>query len=145
MLRERLVELARHRSLRDPLSAACEETGLTPPQIHTLLWLGRDGALTMGDLARRVAVTEKTATGLVDRLERDGLALRTRDAADRRVVHVRLTARGAAQHRRIEAGVLDGMARFLGLLDAGDRRALFRIVDRLIARLGAERTDSARG
>jgi len=135
-LRERLIVLARDRSLRDPLSAACEVTGLSPAQIHTLLWLGRDGALAMGDLARRVRVTEKTATGLVDRLERDGLVHRERDVRDRRVVHVRLTARGTAHHRRIEAGLHEGMTRFLGLLEPADRRAVFRIVERLIARLG---------
>jgi hypothetical protein len=76
-----LVELMRRRSLRDPISATCAELELSAPQVHTLLAMGHEGPLTMGELARRVAVTEKTTTGLVDRLERDGLVQRLRDAA----------------------------------------------------------------
>jgi DNA-binding MarR family transcriptional regulator len=85
----------------------------------------------MGDLARRVGVSEKTTTGLIDRLERDGLVARERDARDRRVVHVRLTPRGATVHRRIDADLLQKLARLLDRLDAADRRDLFRIIGKL--------------
>ncbi len=135
-LRERLIVLARRRSLRDPVAASCEVLGLTAPQIHALLWLGHDGPLTMGELARRVAVTEKTVTGIVDRLERDGFLRRERDAADRRVVRARATGRGAAVSRDIEGGLHEKLVRVLALLDARDRRALLGILDRLAERLG---------
>ncbi|HET8541326.1 MAG TPA: MarR family transcriptional regulator [Anaeromyxobacter sp.] len=134
-LRERLLGLARRRSLRDPVAASCETLGLTAPQIHALLWLGHDGPLTMGELARRVAVTEKTVTGIVDRLERDGLVRRERDAEDRRVVRARATGRGEAVSRDIEEGVHGKLVRLLALLDARDRRALVGILERLLARL----------
>jgi DNA-binding MarR family transcriptional regulator len=126
-----LVELMRHRSLRDPISATCAELELSAPQVHTLLALGHEGPLPMGDLARRVAVTEKTITGLVDRLERDLLVQRLRDGADRRVVRVKLTARGARLARRLDAEVLEKLTRLMGLLDAADRRDLFRIISKL--------------
>jgi DNA-binding MarR family transcriptional regulator len=121
----------RHRSLRDPISATCAELELSAPQVHTLLALGHEGPLPMGDLARRVAVTEKTITGLVDRLERDMLVQRLRDGADRRVVRVKLTARGARLARRLDAEVLQKLTRLMGLLDADDRRDLFRIISKL--------------
>jgi len=126
-----VVALMRRRSLRDPISASCAERHLSAPQVHTLLALGHEGALPMGDLARRAGVTEKTATGLVDRLERDGLVQRARDAADRRVVHVNLTAAGAALARRMDGEILRALGRLLGRLDAADRRDLFRIITRL--------------
>ncbi len=126
-----LVELMRRRSLRDPIASTCGELELSAPQVHTLLALGHDGDLAMGDLARRVAVTEKTVTGLVDRLERDGLVQRVRDAGDRRVVHATLTARGAALARRVDEEVLEQLDRLLGTLDPTDRRDLFRIVEKL--------------
>jgi DNA-binding MarR family transcriptional regulator len=126
-----VVELMRRRSLRDPIAATCVELELSAPQVHTLLALGNDGALAMGDLARRVGITEKTATGLVDRLERDGLVQRVRDDADRRVVHVRLTARGEAAHQRIDRGMLQKLTWLLTRLDAADRRDLFRIIEKL--------------
>jgi DNA-binding MarR family transcriptional regulator len=126
-----LVELMRRRSLRDPISATCAELELSAPQVHTLLAMGHEGPLTMGELSRRVAVTEKTTTGLVDRLERDRLVLRLRDAADRRVVRVKLTARGARLARRLDAEVLEKLTWLMGRLDGGDRRDLFRIIGKL--------------
>lgn len=126
-----MVALARQRSLRDPVTAACAEHHLSAPQVHTLLALGHDGPLPMGDLARRAGVTEKTATGLVDRLERDGLVRRVRDGADRRVVHVRPTEAGGALARRLDGAILDTLERLLARLDAAERRDLFRLVTKL--------------
>ncbi|HET9553847.1 MAG TPA: MarR family transcriptional regulator [Anaeromyxobacteraceae bacterium] len=126
-----VVELMRRRSLRDPIAATCAELELSAPQVHALLALGHDGPLPMGDLSRRLAVSEKTTTGLIDRLERDGLVARERDARDRRVVHVRLTPRGAALHRRIDGDLVAKLAWLLDRLDAADRRDLFRIIGKL--------------
>jgi DNA-binding MarR family transcriptional regulator len=130
-LQAMLVGLMRRRSLRDPISATCAELELSAPQVHTLLAMGHEGPLTMGELARRVAVTEKTTTGLVDRLERDGLVLRLRDGADRRVVRVKLTAQGARLARRLDAEVLEKLTWLMGRLDGDDRRDLFRIIGKL--------------
>lgn len=126
-----LVGLMRRRSLRDPLAASCAELDLSAPQVHVLLALGHEGSLAMGDLARRVAVTEKTITGLVDRLERDGLVERRRDGADRRVIQVAPTARGAALAGRLDDEVLQALTRLLRRLDAADRGDLFRIISKL--------------
>jgi DNA-binding MarR family transcriptional regulator len=133
--RELLVLFSRRRSLRDPIAASCEATELSPVQIHLLLWLGNDGALTMGELARRVAVTEKTITGIADRLERDALVRRTRDPVDRRVVHVSLARAGATLFTRIDADINRKLVAFLGLLEPADRRDLLRIFEKLEARL----------
>ncbi len=121
--------------MRDPVAAACQDLDLTPAQIHILLWLGNDGSLTMGKLARVVAVTEKTITGMVDRLERDGLVERRRDPTDRRVVHVRLAPKGTSLYRRIDRGIDAKLAKLLGLLEAGDRGHLVRMMETLTAKL----------
>jgi DNA-binding MarR family transcriptional regulator len=126
--------------MRDPVAAACQDLDLTPAQIHVVLWLGHSGPLTMGELARAVAVTEKTITGVVDRLERDLLVQRERDPADRRVVHVRLAPRGTTLYRRMDEGIAEKLAKLLGLLEAEDREHLVRMVERLTARLAAEET-----
>jgi DNA-binding MarR family transcriptional regulator len=126
--------------MRDPIAAACQDLDLTPAQIHIVLWLGNDGSMTMGELARAVAVTEKTITGVVDRLERDLLVQRERDPADRRMVHVRLAPRGAALYRRIDQGIASKLARLLGLLEAEDRKHLVHMLETLTAKLEAEET-----
>jgi DNA-binding MarR family transcriptional regulator len=129
---------ARRRSLRDPVAALCAEGQLTPPQLHALLWLGHDGPLTMGELARRVGVTEKTITGVADRLSHADLVARERDALDRRIVRARLTARGAGVHRHLQEHLHARLAQMLGVLDPADRRALFRILEKLFRRLEQE-------
>jgi DNA-binding MarR family transcriptional regulator len=131
--RRLLFTLGRLHSLRDPLASACERMDLTAPQIHALLWLGQDGTLTMGELARRLGITEKTVTGVVDRLEREGHVQRERSPEDRRVVRCRLTASGARMSRRLDRTVEQQLGRMLERLDATDRRALFRILEKLIA------------
>jgi len=139
-LRELLTQLSRRRPLRDPVAAACEDLDVTPAQLHLVLWLGRDGPLTMGELARRVAVTEKTITGVVDRLERDRLVHRERDPSDRRVIRVRLAAEGSRLYRRIDVDIDEKLAGFLALLAPPDRRHLVRMLEDLAARLEAEET-----
>ncbi|QRK08858.1 MarR family transcriptional regulator [Archangium violaceum] len=134
---ELLVEAGRRNSLRDPLAQLTETLELTPPQLHGVLWLGLDGPLSMGELARRVGVTEKTITGIVDRLEREGYAQRERDALDRRVVHVRLTPRGREASDRVHAQAQESLGHFLGLLEPEDRTALVRIFEKLVGRLSA--------
>ncbi|WNG40461.1 MarR family transcriptional regulator [Archangium minus] len=141
--RQLLFELGRLHSLRDPLARRCERMELTAPQIHALLWLGQDGALTMGELARRLGITEKTVTGVVDRLEREGHVQRERSPEDRRVIRCRLTASGSRLHRKLDRTVVQDMGRMLEYLDTTDRRALFRILEKLIA--SAESKDRPRG
>ncbi|WP_239014595.1 MarR family winged helix-turn-helix transcriptional regulator [Archangium violaceum] len=141
--RRLLFTLGRLHSLRDPLARSCERMELTAPQIHALLWLGQDGALTMGELARRLGITEKTVTGVVDRLEREGHVQRERSPEDRRVIRCRLTASGSRLHRKLDRTVVQDMGRMLEHLDTTDRRALFRILEKLIA--SAEPKDRPHG
>jgi DNA-binding MarR family transcriptional regulator len=134
-LQQLLFALGRRRSLRDPIAGICEALQCTPPQIHALLWLGQDGMLTMGELARRLGVTEKTVTGVVDRLEREGHVQRERIILDRRVVRCRLTEPGQKTFQRLDCLLHEAMGQMLGMLDGGDRKALFRILEKLVRRL----------
>jgi DNA-binding MarR family transcriptional regulator len=103
--------------------------------VHALLWLGHDGGHTMGELARRLGITEKTMTGVVDRLEREGLVQRERSATDRRVVHSNLTPEGQRVYQRLDRLLRQQMGAFLDLLDGEDRKALFRMLEKLIQRM----------
>jgi DNA-binding MarR family transcriptional regulator len=67
--------------------------GLTGPQLAVLLEASRAGAVTIGEIAARVHLSQATVTTIVDRMEQGGLLRRTRDIADKRRVHVALTER----------------------------------------------------
>ncbi|MFH0825133.1 MAG: MarR family transcriptional regulator, partial [Pseudomonadota bacterium] len=72
------------------------------------LWV-EDG-LKVTDIARRTGLDTSTMTGLLDRMERDGLVERTADANDRRTLRIQLTGEG----KRIQQPVI---AETLKLLD----------------------------
>ncbi|WP_240688935.1 MarR family winged helix-turn-helix transcriptional regulator [Ammoniphilus sp. YIM 78166] len=53
----------------------------------------KDEAKTIGDISKAIDLSYSTVSGIIDRLERDGLVERYRNETDRRVVWVRLTER----------------------------------------------------
>ncbi len=79
---------------------AADEAGLTPA-MHQLLLVVRGhsaaDAPTIGDAARELHIRHHSAVELVQRAERAGLLARSRDQADHRQVHLRLTDQGRTQ------------------------------------------------
>lgn len=95
-----------------------ERFATTLPRFDVLAQLDKtpDG-LTLGELSRRMMVSNGNVTGLVERLVEDGLIERRRAANDRRSAIVRLTGRGreafdtmAAEHADWVAELFDGLA-----------------------------------
>jgi DNA-binding MarR family transcriptional regulator len=73
--------------------------GLTAAQHQLLLAVrghGEQPGPTIGQVAEYLLIRHHSAVELVDRTEQAGLIVRSRDAADHRVVHLRLAPRGAA-------------------------------------------------
>lgn len=64
---------------------------LTFPQALVLDVLGEEGAVPISALAERTGSANSTISGIVDRLEKLGLARRTRSENDRRVIYVSVT------------------------------------------------------
>ncbi|HLK68142.1 MAG TPA: MarR family transcriptional regulator [Bryobacteraceae bacterium] len=71
--------------LRQPLEADIARGGLTGPQQNTLQVLITGGAKSLKDLSRELGLAHSTVSGIVDRLEKQGLVERQADQADRRV------------------------------------------------------------
>jgi DNA-binding MarR family transcriptional regulator len=73
------------------------EFGATLPQFDLMAQLYREeGGLRLGEISKRTMVTNGNITGLVERLEADGLVVRETPDGDRRVTVARLTQRGSA-------------------------------------------------
>lgn len=71
-----------------------EELGLTMSQLRVLYMLQAGPGTPAGAVAAQLKVRPSTATGIIDRLVRDGLVRRKRDDIDRRRVRIWLTERG---------------------------------------------------
>lgn len=65
-----------------------------PAYLWALLSLWRTDGLRVVELARNASLETSTMTGLLDRMERDGLVVRTPDADDRRTLRIYLTHEG---------------------------------------------------
>ncbi|MEW6524887.1 MAG: MarR family transcriptional regulator [Bacillota bacterium] len=90
---------------------------ITPPQFNALVHLQESGDITMGELCQKMYLACSTATDLIDRMERNGLIVRQRDTADRRVIRLRITDEGAGviqqvmqARRRYLRAILEKMA-----------------------------------
>ena len=68
---------------------------LTFPQAMVLTVLGEDGPVPISALAERTGSANSTVSGIVDRLEKLGLAKRQRSETDRRVIYVSATEKYA--------------------------------------------------
>ncbi len=69
----------------------CELLGVNRSEARALDLLEQAGRLTAGQLALQSGLSTGAITGLIDRLERSGLARRVQDSADRRRVLVEMT------------------------------------------------------
>ena len=74
-------------------SSLQREFGLTGPQLTALRVIQTLQPVSAGVLARTANIGYATLTGILDRLEKQGFAIRTRDADDRRTVIVTVTDR----------------------------------------------------
>lgn len=83
----------------------------------------RDGAARVQDVADALQITVGAASKLVDRLERDGLALRSANPADRRSMLVALTRIGEDAYEKASAAKATNLADMLGESLADDRAA----------------------
>lgn len=116
-------------------------TGLTPSQASALMSIDKHGPLTLGQLARIEQIAPPTTTGIVAKLEDDGLVRREAAANDRRSVLVEATAEGRRRldhsRRRRSAWLAERLATF----DADQRAdlaAALRVLEALAADPDAE-------
>jgi homoprotocatechuate degradation regulator HpaR len=70
------------------------EHGLSDQQWRVLRVLGEHGAVETGRVGREAYIIGPSLTGVLSRMERDGLVRRERDAADQRRTVVEATAKG---------------------------------------------------
>ncbi len=105
--------------------------GLTGPQLTILKLLESFQDLSLSTLSERIRAQNSTVTGIVDRMEREGLVRRERSKADRRVVHIRLSEKGARLAREIQVEPMEIFRGALLSLPHADLRDLLRIMNKL--------------
>lgn len=124
--------LRTHSRLAPFVDAQLRERNLTATQFNALLVLraAGDEGLLMSEVGRRLVVTKSNVTGLVDRLERQGLVARAAHA-DRRATVVRLTAAGAELLAQTTPGHAERLAELAGCLTDKEKATLIQLHTKL--------------
>lgn len=68
-----------------------KEFGLTGPQLMVLKEIRSEQDITIGQVAKKVALSQATVTNIIDRLEKREMVVRQRSSLDKRRVLVRTT------------------------------------------------------
>lgn len=110
----------------------------TLPRFDLLAQLQRSPAgLTLGEVSRRMMVSNGNVTGLASRLEQEGLIERRTSATDRRAQTLRLTSRGRREFARQTAAHEGWVAELLGGLSESERVAMHHLLGRTKASVRA--------
>jgi len=104
---------------------------VSPAQASTLAMTARLGVPTLGELARAEQIQPPTMTRVVATMEESGLLLRCPDESDRRIVRVKLTAKGRRELERIRTQKTAYLVERLAQLDGDDRARAADLVDLL--------------
>ena len=105
--------------------------GLTGPQLTVVKMLESLGDMSLSELSGRIHAQNSTVTGIIDRMERESLVVRTRSTRDRRIVMIRLTDKGRALAREVPLQPAEILRAALGRLSASESRELLRILSKL--------------
>ncbi len=108
------------------LAVALRPAGITPEQYHVLRVLREAGpeGLTSSAVGQRSVSGDPDVTRLLDRLEKQGWATRSREAADRRVVIARITDDGTRLLEELEEPVNELHVRQLRRLGVRETQTL---------------------
>ena len=118
-------------------------SGLSLARTKVLRHLAATGPVRPGTLANVCGVVPHSITDIVDGLERDGLAERQPDPADRRAKLIRITAKGTAALTTAAATREHLLNTLFGTLDAAEQQTLLDLLDRLDTALTSLSADDA--
>lgn len=117
--------------------------GLTGPQWAALRILAEEGDRSVGDLAVRIHVSQPTVTGIVGRLERRGLVVRSRYRFDRRKVMVAATEEGRTALASAPPLLQERLRSRLEALEDWERTLILSSLQRVVGMMEATDLDAS--
>jgi DNA-binding MarR family transcriptional regulator len=117
------------------LATLLKPAGITPEQYQVLRILRSAGSagIALSAIAERSPSGDPDVTRLLDRLERQGLANRTRETPDRRIITARITVAGRRLLDKTDKSVGSLHTRQFEELGEGNLRELRRLLEKLAA------------
>ena len=122
-----------------------QQTGLTVTQVLCLKAIAGSGdpEVTAAAVARQIDLRPATLTGILDRLERDGLLVRERRSRDRRKVCLTLTEKGQSRVATLPSPLHDRFLRRVEALPEAERARILETLRLLVEMLDATKVDAS--
>lgn len=120
------------RSMAHDLAEELRPAGIGIGQWAVLLFLWARDGLSQAELSRVVAIEPPTMVRTIDRMVRDGLVTRAPDPGDGRISRIHLTDRGRSMRHALIPNAMAVNARYLARLAETERRALRRLLGKLL-------------
>ncbi len=118
-------------------------TGLTTAQALVIRAISELGEVTTKAISAEVALSQATVTTVLDRLEANEFVERYRSKKDRRIVHARLTEKGAAILNEMPDLLDEKFIMRFAALSAGQRKKISSALEQTAQMMDADATDAA--
>ena len=100
---------------KQSMSKVFDDIGITAPQGMVIGILSKEKTLKITELSSKLSLSNSTISGIVDRLEKQGMVERKRSEQDKRVVYVSIASDYKEMHqnfhKRIEEKIEDAMSK----------------------------------
>ena len=129
-----IYELAQlHSTLEDVFEIHFSRFGLSWPKFNALihLYMTGDRGLIQTELGNKMLVSRANITGLIGRLEKEGLVVRKNDPSDKRVFRVCLTNRACALIQSFLPIHNSYMQKIMSTLDIQEKEVLISLIRKL--------------
>jgi len=118
-------------------------TGLTAPQILLLQTIRNQGQVTIGELAKKMSLSQATVTSILDRLEKRKFIYRKRSEQDKRKVHAYLTDDALEMLKNAPIPLQDHFTRQFADLQDWEKTMIISSLQRIAQMMDAQHIDAS--
>ena len=115
-----------------PSSAQQAEFGMPLSHVQVLVMLDHRGSLSITEISNSFGIAKPNITPLVDRLIEEGLVMRERNSADRRVVNVVICEKGRERLADIYRDLFDNLFDWTRTLSQEDMTAFNAALETIV-------------
>jgi len=121
---------------RQNMSKVFEDTGMTAPQNMVIGILSKEKTLKITELSTKLSLSNSTVSGIIDRLEKQGMVERKRSEQDKRVVYVSISSDFKEMHQNLHKRLEESIANIMNKGTSEELNKIFEGLDSLKKLLG---------
>lgn len=110
----------------------------TKNEVLVFWLLYRKNEVNMTEIADYIHVPLNTATGIIQRMEKNGLVIRTRSKEDKRVVNIGFSEKGMTQFEALVSEIIYYVMKVVGTFTKEEMELFYRMMSKVIQVLRQE-------